>query len=310
VFDSSQQLLTTMSAIKNVTLVGGSGRLGSFVLEKLLASNKFIVQVVQRSGSSATYASTVKVVQADFEDPQSLTAALKDQDAVVSTVGEKGIVDQRFLIDAAIAAGVKRFIPSNFGSNMSNPNSRKLPVFKGKVIIEDYLIEKSKTTDLTYTLIYTGGFTDFAIQHKVIMDFSEYKPKIFNGGDSKFSCTSIPTIGDVVVGVLSHPAETQNRAVYVSESFISQNQLLTLAKQIAPNKPWAPVDLDLNVVMAGALERLAQGQHDLPTVIPILLKSIVDNEYGSNFAENDNELLGIKEKGDEYLVELLTPLLN
>lgn len=299
-----------MSAIKNVTLVGGSGRLGSFVLEKLLASNKFIVQVVQRTGSSSTYASTVRVVEADFEDPQSLTAALKDQDAVVSTVGEKGIVGQRFLIDAAIAAGVKRFLPSNFGSNMSNPNSRKLPVFKGKVIIEDYLIQKSKTTDLTYTLVYTGGFTDFAIPHKVIMDFSEYKPKIFNGGDSKFSCTSIPTIGDVVVGVLSHPAETQNRAVYISESFISQNQLLTLAKQIAPNKPWAPVDLDLNVVVAGALERLAQGQHDLPTVIPILLKSIVDNEYGSNFAENDNELLGIKEKGDEYLIELLTPLLN
>ncbi|KAI7976725.1 hypothetical protein EIK77_009956 [Talaromyces pinophilus] len=299
-----------MSAIKNVTLVGGSGLLGKFVLEKLLASNKFNVQVLQRTGSSSTYAETVKVVEADFEDPQSLTASLKGQDAVVSTVGDKGIPGQKLLIDAAITAGVKRFLPSNFGSNMSNPNSRKLPVFKGKVMIEDYLIEKSKTTDLTYTLIYTGGFTDFAIPAKVIMDFSEYKPTIFNGGDSKFSCTSLPTVGDAVVGVLSHPAETQNRAVYVSESFISQNQLLSLAKSLAPNKPWAPVDADLNVVFAGALERLAQGQHDFQTIVPILLKSIVDNEYGSNFAENDNQLLGIKKKGDEYLIELLTPLVN
>ncbi|GAM34505.1 hypothetical protein TCE0_015r02132 [Talaromyces pinophilus] len=299
-----------MSAIKNVTLVGGSGLLGKFVLEKLLASNKFNVQVLQRTGSSSTYAETVKVVEADFEDPQSLTASLKGQDAVVSTVGDKGIPGQKLLIDAAITAGVKRFLPSNFGSNMSNPNSRKLPVFKGKVMIEDYLIEKSKTTDLTYTLIYTGGFTDFAIPAKVIMDFSEYKPTIFNGGDSKFSCTSLPTVGDAVVGVLSHPAETQNRAVYVSESFISQNQLLSLAKSLAPNKPWAPVDADLNVVFAGALDRLAQGQHDFQTIVPILLKSIVDNEYGSNFAENDNQLLGIKKKGDEYLIELLTPLVN
>lgn len=299
-----------MSAIKNVTLVGGSGLLGRFVLEKLLASNKFNIQVLQRTGSSSTYAATVKVVEADFEDLQSLTAALEGQDAVVSTVGEKGIIGQKLLIDAAITAGVKRFLPSNFGSNMSNPNSRKLPVFKGKVIIEDYLVEKSKTTDLTYTLVYNGGFTDFAIKNKVIMNFSEYKPTIFNGGDSKFSCTSLPTVGDAVVGVLSHPAETENRAVYVSESFISQNQLLSLAKSIAPNKPWAPVDADLNVVFAGALERLAQGQHDMPTVIPILLKSILDNEYGSNFAENDNELLGIKEKGDEFLIELLTPVVN
>jgi uncharacterized protein YbjT (DUF2867 family) len=299
-----------MSAIKNVTLVGGSGHLGSFVLEKLLASKRFNIQVLQRTGSSSTYASFVKVVEADFEDPQSLTAALNGQDAVVSTVGDKGIMGQRLLIDAAVAAGVKRFLPSNFGSNMSNPNSRKLPVFKDKVIIEDYLIEKCKTTDLTYTLVYTGGFTDFAIPKKVIMNFSEYKPTIFNGGDSKFSCTSLPTVGDAVVGVLAHPAETQNRAVYVSESFISQNQLLSLAQQLAPNKPWAPVAADLDVMVAGAFERLAQGQHDFPTVIPILLKSIVDNEYGSNFAENDNELLGIKEKGDEYLIEILTPLLN
>lgn len=299
-----------MSAIKNITLVGGSGRLGSVVLEKLLASNKFDIQVLQRTSSSSTYAATVKVVEADFEDLQSLTAALKGQDAVVSTVGEKGIMGQNLLIDAAIAASVKRFLPSNFGSNMTNPNCRKLPVFKGKVIVEDYLIEKSKTTDLTYTLIYTGGFTDFAIQNKVIMNFSEYKPTIFNGGDSKFSCTSLPTVGDAVVGVLSHPAETQNRAVYVSESLVSQNKLLSLAKSLAPNKPWAPVDADLNVVFAGALERLAQGQYDMTTVVPILLKSIVDNEYGSNFAENDNELLGIKEKGDEYLIELLTPMLN
>lgn len=299
-----------MSTIKNVTLVGASGRVGKFALEKLLASNQFSVQVLQRTGSSSTYAPTVKVVEADFEDTQSLVSALVGQDAVVSTIGEDGIMSQKPLIDAAITAGVKRFLPSDFGSNMSNPNTRKLPVFKEKVIIEDYLIEKSKTTDLTYTFVYNGGFTDFAIQNKVIMDFSEYKPTIFNGGDSKFSCTSLPTVGEAVVGVLSRLAETRNRAVYVSESFISQNQLLALAKSVAPDKPWAPVDADLNAVFAGALERFAQGQHDMPTVIPMLLKAVVDNEHGSNFAENDNELLGIKEKGDEYLIELLTPLIK
>ncbi|KAE8555883.1 hypothetical protein TMatcc_003179 [Talaromyces marneffei ATCC 18224] len=212
-----------MSAIKNVTLVGGTGHLGSFVLDKLLASDKFNVQILQRTSSSSAYAPTVKVVRADFEDPQSLTAVLKGGNAVVSTVGEKGILGQRLLIDAAIAAAA-------------------------------------------------------------------------------LACRQSESRG-------RHPAETQNRAVYVPESFISQNQLLSFAKHIAPNKPWAPVDADLNVAVAGALERLAQGQHDFPTVIPILLKSVVDNEYGPNFAENDNELLGITEKGDEYLIELLNPLL-
>ncbi|OKL63655.1 hypothetical protein UA08_00072 [Talaromyces atroroseus] len=297
-----------MSAIKNVTLVGGSGRLGTFILDKLLAS-KFNVQVLRRAGSSSNYA-TSAVVEADFTDLESLKAAFQGQDAVVSVVNDAGVPGQKLLIDAAIAAGVKRFLPSNFGSNMTNPNSRKLPVFAGKVAVEDYLIEKSKTTDLTYSFVYTGGFTDFCIQNKVIIDFSEYKPTLFNGGETEFSTTSMPTVGDAVVGVLEHPAETQNRPVYVSELVTSQNQLLSVAKRLAPNKPWAPVTADLDVLAASAIERFTQGQHDFPTIITVLLKGILDPEYGTKFTENDNELLGIKVKSEEYLVELLTPLVK
>jgi nucleoside-diphosphate-sugar epimerase len=299
-----------MSAIKNVTLVGGSGRLGTFILDKLLASSKFNVQVLKRAGSSSTYAPGAKVVETDFADLESLKAAFQGQDAVVSIVGDAGVLSQKLMVDAAVAAGVKRFLPSNFGSNMTNPNTRMLPVFAAKVTVEDYLIQKSKTTELTYTFVYVGGFTDFAIRNKVIMDFSKYKPTLYNGGDSQFSTTSMPTVGDAVVGVLTHPMETQNRPVYVSEIIISQNQLLSVAKQIAPSKPWAPVTVDLDGLVVSAKERFAQGQHDLPTVIPILLKSIVDPEFGVKFIENDNELLGIKVKTEEYLVELITPLIN
>jgi len=299
-----------MSSIKNVALVGASGRLGTFILEKVIASNNFNVQVVKRTGSSSAYAAGIKVVEADFTNVESLKAAFEGRDAVVSIVGDAGVPSQRVMVDAAIAAGVKRFLPSNFGSNMANPNSRKLPVFAQKVMVEDYIVEKAKTSELTYSFIYVGGFTDFALQKKVIMDFSKYTPTIFNGGNTQFSTTSMPTVGDAVVGVLTHPAETRNRSVYVSEMVLSQNQLLSVAKQIAPSKPWSPVNVDLDVVVAGAKERLAQGQHDLATIIPILLKSIVDPEYGVNFTKNDNELLGIKPKGEEYLVELMTPLIN
>jgi len=299
-----------MSSIENVTLVGGSGRLGSLVLEKLLASNKFNVQVLKRAGSSSTYAEGVKVVETDFTHLESLAAALKGQDAVVSVVSDPSVLSQKLMIDAAIAAGVKRFLPSNYGSNMANPNCRKLPIFAMKVAVEDYLMEKSKTTDLTYTLVYTGGFTDLCIRGKIIMDLSSSQPGIFNGGDYQFSTTSMPTVGDVIVGVLAHPNETRNRPVYVSEMSLSQNHLLSVAKKIAPNKPWAPVNLDLDVMVNSAMERLAQGQHDMPTVLPILLKSAIDPEFGANFTENDNELLGIKAKTEDYLVELITPLLT
>jgi uncharacterized protein YbjT (DUF2867 family) len=299
-----------MSAIKNVTFVGGSGLLGTFVLDKLLSSIRFNVQVLKRAGSSSTYAAGAKVVETDFTDFESLKVAFEGQDAVVSVVGEAGLLGQKIMVDAAIAAGVKRFLPSNFGSNMSNPNSRMLPVFAPKVVVEDYLVEKSKTTELTYTFVYTGVFTDFAIQKNIIVDFSKYQPTLFDGGDYRFSSTSMSTIGDAVVGVLSHPTETRNRPVYVSEIILSQNQLLAVARKIAPSKPWNPVNASLDAMLESSKELFAKGQHDLRTALPMLLKSILDPEFGTEFTENDNELLGIKTATEEYVVELLTSLLN
>lgn len=299
-----------MSAIKNVTLVGGSGHLGTCVLEKLVASQKFNIRVLKRAGSSSSYAAGVEVIEADFASLESLKAGFQGQDAVVSIVGEAGIPGQKLMVDAAIASGVKRFLPSNFGSNMANPNARQLPVFVRKVAVEEYLIEKSKTSPLTYTFVYNGGFLDFCLQNNILLDVSKYQPKLFDGGDYTFSSTTMPAVGDAVVGVLTHPAETQNRAVYVSEVVTSQNRVLALAKQLAPNKPWEPVDVNLDALFTASREKFAQGQHDLSTVVPLLIKSMLSPEYGGRFDDNDNKLLGIEEKSDEFVAELLRPLLK
>ena len=44
--------------------------------------------------------------------------------------------------------------------------------------------------------------------------------------------------------------------------------------------------------------------------LPILLKSVVNPDFGAKFTENDNELLGIKSSTENYLVELLTSSLT
>ena len=45
-----------------------------------------------------------------------LTSAMKGQDVVVLTIGSAALAAQTTAIDAAIKAGVKRIIPSEFGS--------------------------------------------------------------------------------------------------------------------------------------------------------------------------------------------------
>lgn len=292
-------------SIKNVTLTGASGSLGKIVLDKLISSGKFNIKILRRQGSTSIFAPGTDVVDVDFDSVDSLTAALVGQDAVVATLGSLTIDVQRTLIDASIAAGVRRFLPSEFGANIDDAKTRAIPWFAEKVKIQDYLIEKSKTTPLSFTFVYNGAFLDWGLRHDFILRISDYKPWIIDGGNITFSTTSLETIGDSVVGVLSHPEETKNRSVFIHDIKITQNTLLALAKQAAPEKPWEPEHRKLDDITAVADARLAQGLTDARSLYPYLYRAVFDPTYGGNFQKVDNKLLGLREKTERDILDIM-----
>jgi putative NADH-flavin reductase len=155
-------LLRTISAsftfVANCTYQAG-GNLGPSVLNAFLESS-FNVSVLSREGSKSTFPSNVKVLRADYSSVESLTEAFKGQDAVLSIVGGGALGDQDKLIDAAIAAGVKRFLPSEYGSNTLDERLRKLvPPFNAKKATVDNL--KSKEDKISWTSVITGPFFDW-----------------------------------------------------------------------------------------------------------------------------------------------------
>jgi hypothetical protein len=294
-----------MSSIKNVVLAGASGSLGSVVFEKLVASGQFNIRILKRIGSSSTFPAGTDVVEVDYTSQRSLEAALKGQDAVVSTVAALAGADEKHMIDAAAAAGIKRFLPSEFGSNLDNISTRNLPVYKLKVQIQDYLIEKSKSTELTYTLIYNNAFLDWGLKNKFILDLSSEKPQVIDGGDLEFSTTTLASIGDAVVGVLKHPDETKNRAVYIHDAIVTQNKLIALAREIEPTKSREPVSVSLDDMTAESKKKLSQGIMTQQVFIPYIYRAILDPAGGGIFRDNDNELLGVKGKTDAEVKEVI-----
>ncbi len=65
------------------------------------------------------------------------------------------------MVDAAARAGVKRFMPSEMGSNTGDADFRDLaPALGGKREVVERLIEKEKD-GLTWTGLVTGGFFDW-----------------------------------------------------------------------------------------------------------------------------------------------------
>jgi uncharacterized protein YbjT (DUF2867 family) len=153
-----------MTTIKNVALIGASGNLGPSILNAFLANGSFNVTVISRESSTATFPSGVKVIKTDYSS-NSLVSAFEGQDAVVSIAGPGQLSDQQQYIDAAIAAGVKRFMPSEFGSDISNPKARELvPIFAPKAQVTEYLEAKESDT-FSWSAVANGPFFDWVSSH-------------------------------------------------------------------------------------------------------------------------------------------------
>ncbi|KFA70062.1 hypothetical protein S40285_03319 [Stachybotrys chlorohalonatus IBT 40285] len=294
-----------MASPLNVTIVGASGSLGSRVLEKLLQSDRFKVQVIRRPSSTKTFPNEVHVVDAALDSPDVLTEALHGQDAVVSTLGVWQADQQRHLVDACIAAGVHRFLPAEYGADLENAKVQSLPAYKTHVKIREYIIEKSKTCELTYTFMHTGAFLDWGLEHDFILRISDYKPVLIDAGKPAFSATTLSSVADAIEGVLIHLNETKNRPVYIEDIKLSQALVFDLAKQVAPSKPWEATVVKLDDLTAEADQRVSDGKLDDQTLVPYLYCGLLDPDCGGAFATLDNELLGVKGKTIEDVKKML-----
>ena len=282
------------------------------MLNALVKSGKFNVTAVKRSSSSASFPDSVKVRTADLSSVDSTTAAFQGQDAVVSTVGTAGLPGQSVLVEAAVAANVKRFLPSDFGCDLANPKTSALPVFKSKTEIHKALRDAAAAKpDFSYTLVSSNAFLDWGLEKNFLINWKESKPKLFDGGKNVFSTTTLESIGQAVVGVLSHPEETKNRFVYVKDIDISQDQLLEIAKKVDPGKKWEePTIVDTAELEKSSYESLAKGEVTQAVMYAFLFRALFGPpEYGSRFAKTDNELLGVKGKTEADVEAILKSLM-
>jgi uncharacterized protein YbjT (DUF2867 family) len=152
--------LTLFCSYSWISFLQASGNLGPTVLNEFLESKKYKVTVLSRQESTKTFPSAVNVIKSDLSQ-SSLESAFKGQDAVISLVGNPGFQDQKTYIDAAAAAGVKRFIPSEFGSDTASARVReRVPIFDGKKAIIDYAKTKAES-GLTWTGFLTSLFFDW-----------------------------------------------------------------------------------------------------------------------------------------------------
>lgn len=244
----------------------------------------------------------------DYSSLDSLTNALKGQEAVVSTLPPDATTNL-LLVEAAAKAQVKRFIPSEFGADTLNEKARTLPVFAAKVAVQDALKREAATGGMTYTVICTGPFLDWGLTVGFIMNLKGKSINLLDGGDRVFSATSLPTIGKATAGVLKQLEPTKNRAVYVHETATTLKKLAAMGKHATGADGWQENVVSIDEQLETAWAELKKDQPNPDNFVYGFLRAGIWGEgYGGHFERLDNELLGIKELSDAELQDLVNSL--
>lgn len=296
-------------------LAKATGMLGKHIVAAFCQHQRYNLTVLVRDKSSTPpLPPQVRVVEVDYESHDSLVSALQGQDVLVSALGKVGLHHQARLVDAAVTANVRRIIPSEFGANLKNPKTRMFPTYAPKVHLENQLTRSCEQSNLSYTLIYTNCLFDWAIASNgaLLVDPSKRIVKMYDGGNNKFSTTSMATVGHAVVAVLDRFDETANRAICVHDMAISHMQLLELVKEVTAEdggQEWSVVHINTEEAQAQAQAALEKGASPIDVFYGFAVRAAFAPGYGGHFSRCDNEFLGLKGMGRDEMKGLMRQVL-
>lgn len=234
-----------------------SGNLGIHVL-KLFLDSPYSVTILTRKESTSTFPEGVPVLRADYSDVNELKSAMEGQDVVISMVAVFATGGQQNLVDAAIAAGVKRFLPSEFGPPSRDEKFAALhPALPPKVATVDYL--RSKESQISWSALIPGAFFDWAMSIGLFgFDIKSKTVTLIDGGTAVFTATTLPTIAKATLAILEQADETKNQYVFISSFHISQNDILDVVNKLDGEK-WTVKHTTSEDLIAQGNKRIAEG---------------------------------------------------
>lgn len=276
-----------------------SGNIGSPLLQALREAQppfESITALTRATPSPDTFPPDVKIKVVDYSSKDSVASALSGIDAVVSALPIRSVPLQNDIIDAAVEAGVKFFIPSEFG--LASTNERINVDFQNwrtKNEIAQKLAGLKKEGKIDYALMFTGLFLDWGMEG-IFLDLKNKRVALWDGGNSLVSLTTVASIGKAVVGVLE--GKVDKTEVRIKDINLTQSQVYELASK-AVGGEWTVTEWNTADGVASAEENIRQGRPD--RTLAFLKRAVSLGGYGSVWApgEDDSEALGLKEWTEE-----------
>ncbi|KQQ40736.1 NmrA family protein [Methylobacterium sp. Leaf125] len=150
---------STRPSAQTVLLAGVGGDLGGRIARALVARGADVRALVRAGVKPGNFPPGVTPVTVDYGDPRSLANACHGAACVVSALNglEPVILEaQGRLLDATVAAGVPRFIPSDFSLDFT----RTRPGDNRNLDLRRHFMDRVDRTPIRATSILNGAFAD------------------------------------------------------------------------------------------------------------------------------------------------------
>jgi hypothetical protein len=221
-----------------ILVAGGTGNLGGRIIKALIARGA-VVRAIVRDGSKPEKIKTLtelgaEVIEVDMFDAEALKQACQGVSCVVSALAglHETIVDsQTKLLDAAIAAGVPRFIPSDYSADFTQLPAGENRNFDLRKEFHEYL-DKSP---IAATSIMNGAFADILSYGTPIYDVKNLSVGYWGDNpDWKIDFTTMDDTADYTAAAALDAATP--RILRIASFQISPVELVDVGEEVKERK--------------------------------------------------------------------------
>jgi NADH dehydrogenase len=235
-----------MKPTNNVTRVlvaGSTGVLGGEICRQLRAQNKPVRGLVRTTSDEVKPAALkdagVELAIGDLYDKASLQKALVGITTVISTVSstfsrqdgdslqtvdEEG---QLNLVDAAVAAGVSKFVYVSFCEMPGD-----FPLQNSKRKVEQHL----RASGINFTILQPTCFTEIWLSPALGFDFVNAKATIYGEGKGKVSWIAVKDVAAFAVAAIDNPAAMNQTIPLGGPEALSQLEVVNIFQKLMNKK--------------------------------------------------------------------------
>ena len=191
-----------------IVLAGATGDLGFRIAQSLL-NRGAVVRALVRPGNTKPEVTSLRdlgaeIVEVDFNSVTALTKACAGAACVVSAVsGLRDVIvnGQKRLLDAAVAAGVSRFIPSDYSidyTKLSNGSNRNLDLRRE-------FNQRLDQAPIQATSILNGMFTDLLTGQAPVVLFGLKRVLYYGDADQPLDFTTTANTAEFTAAAALDP---------------------------------------------------------------------------------------------------------